>query len=108
MVRTIAKTLYVATSFPHRRGDGPSIVDHESRLGEFSPQAWGWSGSRCCHQLRNTVFPTGVGMVLDSPIGFSKSCMFSPQAWGWSVVAWGTGQLNIVFPTGVGIDETKA
>ena len=110
-------------SFPHGRGDGPSVLTWRTPPTVFSPRAWGWSArdTECGH--RAGVFPTGVGMVrprtkvtsgssrFPHGRGDGPNCLdcnvlrwaFSPRAWGWSVLAGVVTNSLRVFPTGVGM-----
>ena len=63
MVRLVAASRSLGSSFPHARGDGPlsdltPLVAHP-----FSPRPWGWSVAIGIAKIKNSVFPTPVGMV---------------------------------------------
>src|SRR5208282_985407 len=106
MVRVVSPMASVWMSFPHTRGDGPRNLADGFRMDEFSPHAWGWSGSGGFRPGGSVVFPTRVGMVRiqqsplrrrerfphtrgDGPLSYAcpgNTRRFSPHAWGWSVV----------------------
>ena len=104
MVRSTTVLISLSMSFPHMRGDGPSLpwrYDFERR---FSPHAWGWSVVTAIGLVGKQVFPTCVGMVRagglraegilrfphmrgDGPSPDRADALvmaFSPHAWGWS------------------------
>ena len=49
-------------SFPHARGGGPPPPSRFWRVGQFSPRAWGWTGSQRYSRKTRCVFPTRVGV----------------------------------------------
>ena len=111
-------------SFPHTRGDGPSVINAISIDYQFSPHTWGWTHNTLSHQRRRAVFPTHVGMDLLAffyiveIIGFPHTRgdgstgklieaikkKFSPHTWGWTfILLLGISDM-FVFPTHVGMD----
>ena len=123
MVRWRRRAAGSRRSFPHTRGDGPFSTSVRRKAAEFSPHAWGWSGSNFAPRAIQRVFPTRVGMVRtwetspttqgrfphtrgDGPsmraIKFPV-CGFSPHAWGWSGVVDVDAANLAVFPTRVGM-----
>ena len=111
------------TSLPHGRGDVSKKVSPYVVVFRSSPRAWG------CFRRRNRacpwgfVFPTGVGMFLDTltlkgdPTGLphgrgdvskaemthALSVASSPRAWGCFPLGLRQEAFRGVFPTGVGM-----
>ena len=63
MVRLIVDPVFVKVSFPHARGDGPSLKLIKTNVFMFSPRPWGWSAIEGLIDFFIEVFPTPVGMV---------------------------------------------
>ena len=104
MVRTKNRDSILNCCFPHMRGDGPLKNSKMGFRTEFSPHAWGWSGTAEITPPFGVVFPTCVGMVRirygrtrhyysfphmrgDGPRLYhiaGINTTFSPHAWGWS------------------------
>ena len=62
MFRPMIAYVFQSFSFPHSRGDVPSL-DGQTVFGvAFSPLTWGCSGRRRAEVLERIVFPTHVGM----------------------------------------------
>ena len=110
------------------RGDGPAVVGATATVAEFSPRAWGWSGSPLSGRSKRVVLPTCVGMVRtrrssptvtrcsphvrgDGPVlaqEFNCDWMFSPRAWGWSVYTRCVSVSSDVLPTCVGMVRKRS
>ena len=115
-----------SASFPRRRGDGPRRRIGSCPAPPFSPQARGWTCTRCVRSLSRGVFPAGAGMdpgyadglaVLrrfprrrgDGPFGASSRThpsQFSPQARGWTSPMNKWRFIRFVFPAGAGMDPS--
>ena len=123
MVRAMRPRRSLPRSFPHARGDGPVPGFNSGEWLEFSPRPWGWSVSGNSPLTDQVVFPTPVGMVLESysttasnssfphaggvgpyhtPVAI-KCKPFPPGPWGWSEPPLFTSPEPDVFPTPVGM-----
>ncbi len=63
MVRWASAATTGGPGSPHPRGDGPIAGNCVFGHTQFSPPAWGWSGSPRAVRMRAEVLPTRVGMV---------------------------------------------
>ncbi len=110
-------------SFPHTRGDVPTVFGLTSIAHLFSPHAWGCSACRRPDRRTGEVFPTRVGMFRAIPTRSSRRwCFphtrgdvpeelimppgarrFSPHAWGCSAGTAYRARIADVFPTRVGM-----
>ena len=111
--------------FPHTRGGGPCPASIPVTVYQFSPHAWGWTGTREGYKLFPHVFPTRVGVDLTGHVQSSRircfphtrgggpavrvvsmlTSMFSPHAWGWTDQRTRHSRGCYVFPTRVGVDR---
>ncbi len=111
--------------FPHASGDGPATWTPAATPSWFSPRGWGWTEREPRREAGAGVFPTRVGMDLDSlkppaplprfphaggdgPVRNKPAPgkpLFSPRGWGWTAGCAGGGNSKTVFPTRVGMDR---
>ena len=128
MVRCEFGFPHIFASFPHARGDGPTVKTVKTINSKFSPRPWGWSDLSGLSATRFLVFPTPVGMVRilaettfefnsfphargDGPQSYlppPSVATFSPRPWGWSVSQNMRFLLVNVFPTPVGMVRSFA
>ena len=55
-----------AISLPHARGGVSQAILKKLECGKSSPRSWGCFRVRACHQVRDGVFPTLVGVFLNA------------------------------------------
>ena len=67
MFRAIIMRIAIGGSFPHSRGDVPSVFGRFYDTAEFSPLTWGCSVQVCYCNCFCFVFPTHVGMFQSNP-----------------------------------------
>ena len=111
--------------FPHTRGGGPATAASTAKNAQFSPHAWGWTGSNTALHGLGCVFPTRVGVDLSGTCKCQMSMCFphtrgggpplllidmpqikfSPHAWGWTSKCLNNPSIHGVFPTRVGVDR---
>ena len=111
--------------FPHTRGGGPYLSEVGGHDAQFSPHAWGWTSSARWLITAGSVFPTRVGVDLNTRMSARERISFphtrgggptrhrvcaflsafSPHAWGWTDPIQGVTALRRVFPTRVGVDR---
>ena len=117
-----------SSGFPRRRGDGPHERHEGVLLGQFPPQARGWTGSGAGQGRDHPVSPAGAGMDPASrPRGSGGRCFprrrgdgplpeteslrveqFPPQARGWTDQQDRPGPRASVSPVGAGMDPARS
>ena len=110
-------------SFPHSRGDVPTVLFADVIRRMFSPLTWGCSDYCAQSVAQYRVFPTHVGMfLLGGLIPLICACFphsrgdvpasadvrnpwakFSPLTWGCSEISDLVEEMIVVFPTHVGM-----
>ena len=110
--------------FPRRRGDGPVAVPVDQEVGEFPPQARGWTSAAPGSAVVASVSPAGAGMDPppaapapaaerfprrrgDGPYPTTVNITagrFPPQARGWTLAHREPEPARIVSPAGAGMD----
>ena len=118
----------IRSSFPRRRGDGPSLGPGISRRARFPPQARGWTRNIRWREPSPCVSPAGVGMdrVMRRvpstgrcfprrrgdgpllPVSDERLLGFPPQARGWTGASRRPGLDPPVSPAGAGMDRRRS
>ena len=113
------------SSFPRRRGDGPSEPGRSGHAAEFPPQARGWTV--ICASLREAISVSPAGAGMDPPsthpvprrarfprrrgdgpafsLHRNSRLRFPPQARGWTGKGRPLGRRVRVSPAGAGMDR---